>query len=1191
MQFEGLCTRLVNFRKRVAIINVCPHRSLFLTMKITAAILLIVSMQVSARGYSQKVTLNVQNTPLDKVFQEVERQTGYVFFYNEGLLGEARLVSVTLRNVPLLQALDQCFKQQPLSYSIVGSNIVISSKMVLPGTRPEILPPPPYIEVRGKVINDKGELVAGATVTVKGTRHATATDADGNFVLKDVDENATLLISGVNIQDLKIEVKGKSDLGPLKVKSRIHADEEVIVEVNTGYQKLPKERATGSFDIIDNKTFNQQVSTDVLSRLEAVASGLMVDRNTTGSNRITIRGLSTIRGPKEVLVVVDNFPYEGDMENINPNDVESITLLKDAAAASIWGARAGNGVIVITTRKGKFNQPLTIDFNSNVTIGAKPDLSRIQEHMNSSDFIDVEIMLFEKGYYNSQINSASKPVLSPVVELLRKKRTASPSEITAIDAEIDAYRNIDVRDEYMKYMYQNSMNQQYSLGMRGGTHKIAWTSSAGYDRNVTNLDAKSDRINANFNSVFIPIRNLKLTSGIYFTQRSSMSGKPGYGNVKTNSSYILPYTPFADAQGNPVLFGKTYSTTYIDTVGKGKLLDWKYYPLEDYRHSTNSTQATDMVFNSGMNYQILRGLEVDFKYQYERQTSIGEAHNDEQSFTARHTVNLFSQIDKDGNIIRIVPLGGILDLNNSLFRSNNFRAQLNYNNSWNKHVIYSIIGAEIRSANTRGTQSRFYGYNDKVLTVGSVDYTTAYPLFVGGGSDFVSNPSDIFETTSNYISTFTNASYSYNSKYTLSFSARKDASNLFGLNTNEQWNPFWSVGLSWNLSDENFYKSETLPELRLRATYGFSGNINPSMSAVTTMLYFSGLLPDTQTPQARFNNYSNPELRWETSKMVNVALDFKSKNNRVTGSIEYYYKKGFNLFAPSLIDYTSGIGSSITKNVASMKGGGLDISLHTVNIDGIIKWVSHLNYSHNYDKITQYYLSNRRGSNFVGSMGVVAGILGKPVHSVLGYKWAGLDPKTGDPQGYLKGELSTNYSSLTGIATQVEDLKYFGSAIPTHFGSFINSLSYKNWSINFSLTYKLGYYFRLNSINYNALYSSWNGHSDFTKRWQNPGDELITNVPSLIYPASNSRDGFYRGSEILVERADHIRFQYINLAFNLPSKIISRLRVSQFQPYLNVNNLGVIWRANKKGLDPDYQNSHYATGNPRNAAIGFRLNF
>ncbi len=319
-------------------------------MKITAVILLAACLSASATGKAQKVSLTLRDAPLEKALKEIKRQTGLDLLYTVDVLQHARPVTIELRNADLRQALDQCFKEQPLTYTIVENVIVVKLRPVTSaeGVGEEIVAVP--IDVKGRVVDTAGNPVAGASVTVKGDRtKGTTTDENGYFELKGVEENATLVVSGVNIERYEVRVNGRTGLPEIRVSPKIIEGEAVVVQGSTGFQVIDKKHP-GSFDVISNDLINRRVSVDILSCIENLTPGVSFRNPNDG---LLIRGRNSIFSNVSPLIVVDNFPYDGDLNNINPNNVESITILKDAAAAAIWGARAGNGVIVITTKRGK----------------------------------------------------------------------------------------------------------------------------------------------------------------------------------------------------------------------------------------------------------------------------------------------------------------------------------------------------------------------------------------------------------------------------------------------------------------------------------------------------------------------------------------------------------------------------------------------------------------------------------------------------------------------------------------------------------------------------------------------------------------------------------------------------------------------------------------------------------------------
>lgn len=1022
----------------------------------------------------------------------------------------------------------------------------------------------------------------GVSITLKHRATQMISSGNGTFRMEAASNIDTLVISHIGYLTQEIAINSLTSLSSVNIilQKDARALQEVII--NTGFQQLPKERATGSFDLIDNKTLNLQTGSTILSRLNGVASGVLFDDTKNKSvNRklgINVRGLSTINGSQDPLIILDNFPYEGDLSNINPNDVENISVLKDAAAASIWGSRAGNGVIVITTKKGKLNQPLRIEFNSNVSMSKKPDLYDLPQ-MRSSDYIDVEKMLFDNGY----ISGFGVTALSPAIEIFQKKQDGLLTENQA-NAAIEALKKKDVRDDYSMYFYQPSFTQQYSLGLRGGTPNLAWYLSGGYDKNIGNLNEKNDRVTLRLENTYRPAQNLTITIGALYTASAATSGKPSYESIRVNYRPI-PYLSFADPSGSPLSVAMQYRDAFTDTAGAGHLLDWKYYPLNEYKHNNTRNSLQNILANVGLQYQLLKGLNADIRYNYQREQQSLNTLHDMQSYYTRNMINDFSQVDYDaGTVNYIVPMGVIQDMSEAVVVSHNARAQLNYNATFHNHSVAAITGAELRQTTASSNTRTIYGYDDDILTTGTVDFRNEYPSVSSGSTAFIPDGVTFAETLNRYVSLFGNAAYTYREKYTLSASIRKDASNLFGVSTNDKWKPFWSAGAAWNIASENFYSSSLVPVLKLRLTYGYSGTVDQHKSAVT-VLTASGNNRYTGFPAAQVTQYANAELRWEKVATANIGLDFAISKQRISGSIEYYRKKGLDLFGPSPVDYTAGLNSNtVVRNIANMQASGIDINLQSKNIDRSFKWQTGLLFSLYTDKTTSYYIP--AGSVYRPGFGTdISPMIDKPLYAILSYKSAGLDPLTGDPQGYLNKTISKDYYAMSVAATATDSLAFSGAATPKFFGAIANSFSWKGFSLSVNITYKLGYYFRKSSIAYDRLFDYGIGHSDFARRWQQPGDEKITQVPSMLFPAEYGRDDFYLLSEATVVKGDHIRLQFVNLSYDLCQGLFGKSVFRSLQLYFNASNLGILWKANSQRVDPEFPDSIVPT---KTYTIGLR---
>jgi TonB-linked SusC/RagA family outer membrane protein len=1039
-------------------------------------------------------------------------------------------------------------------------------------------------KITGQVISEGDENpLPGATISIKGQSGAFTTDKDGLFSIAIKGTSAVITVTHIGYQKRTLQAVVGTPITIVMQKAEGEMDEVVV---STGFEQLPKERATGSFTQIRTKQLNEQVGTDVIRRLGTITNGVVThsQRNpgTSWGMGFDIRGISSMTTQiLRPLVVLDNFEYHGEINNINPNDIESVTFLKDAAAGSIWGAKAANGVIVITTKKAKANQKQNLDFTSNITIGAKPDLFYLKQ-ISTTDKIDVEEFLYDKRYYDFYFDL---PMYGPAPEVAHIRRSMEKGQISEQEgrSQIDALRNLDVRNEYENYFYRNYVNQQYALSLKGSSGTSSWLIAGGYDRNLTEVSGRYNRKNARFDLHIRPLRKLGLNISTYYTESMQLSGKPYYGTINTISGAISPYTRFADENGNPLPLYNKYNKGYIDTLGNGLLLDWLYYPLEDYKHVKDQTRIQDLNMVFGLNYRFTKSLQLDLKYRYEQQMSVSNLYQDVESFYARDLINRFSQINYTNRTVKnIIPVGGILDRTSAGLLAQNFRGQLSYHPSWKKHSLASILGTEISEKETDSHQFTSYGYNENVLTQVPVDFTSIYPNLVTGGYEYIPRTFSFGKTNNRFVSFFGNASYTYDQRYTLSISARRDASNIFGLKTNDKWKPLWSVGGAWQISKEDFYKLDWLPMLRLRMTYGLQGNLDPSKTAVIT-LQTNGINLYTGTPYGQVKTYPNPELTWEQTAMWNIGVDFNLLK-RISGSIEYYRKNITDLYGERQVDPTAGIGRAIVANMGSMKGSGLDIHLNSINIDRRLVWTTDLIFNTNKNEIIRYRETPLLANAIAG-----AGVLGIPGYPAFGYfafPWAGLDPNTGAPRGYVKGAVSTDYAKILNESS-VSDLKYIGTLSPKCFGSLGNKFRYRNISLSFRFVYKFGHWFRKESINYDPLVRQGRGHSDFAKRWQQPGDEQFTNVPSFRYPVDTRSESFYNLSEVLAERADHIRFQYLNLGYNVEAGKGRLKTFRSFELYAVLNDIGIVWRANKAGIDPDY------TGlvRPRNFSFGAKIGF
>lgn len=1034
-----------------------------------------------------------------------------------------------------------------------------------------------FPQINGYVFSDDtGEHLAGASLGLARSGLSGVTDEHGAFTFSGVTFPDTLVVRYVGYTIKAIPVLGPNTDMVIYLQSQNHAIAEVMV--NTGYQSVPKERATGSFTHIDSDLFNRSVSTDLISRLEGVTNGLSYELPRTreapsATPNLRVRGLSTIHGETEPLIVVDNFPYEGDIGNINPNDVESITVLKDAAAASIWGARAGNGVIVITTKRGAMSRKPTVNVNSNVSITEKPDLHYSRTFLPPADMVELERTLFGRGLYTKNDWTA----YTPAIDILFALDEGLLDEAQA-NARLEDLKRYDIRDEAARHLYRQSVNQQYAMNVNGGGENYHYYVSAGFDNNAGSLVGNGyERITFNAKNSFRPIDKLNISTSLnYMQSRSQNNGISLVDLAPAGMNHTYVYARLADDNGSPLPMVKNNRFGYTEKALEMGLLDWHYRPLEELGLNDNTSGSQEVRLNTSVDYRLLRGLRTEARYQYQRIGGSARQHYSSDSYFARHEINRFTQADGS----KPIPLGGILDRGSSRFDSHYGRFQLDYSGVLSgKHELNGLAGFELRQErNIHDGWSRLYGYNDDVLTQAiNLDFDSGFPIRPRGGSgriNYGNSPGS--QTVDRFVSYYANLAYTFNSKYTLSASTRWDASNIFGVAFNQKGVPLWSVGGAWNMANEQFFNVNWVSLAKLRATYGANGNAVRSVSSLP-YIRFGTINSITGLPVGVLVSVGNPDLSWEQVNTANLGLDFVLFAGRLSGSVEWYNKSGKNLIGNDLFDPTTGIhvtsvGSynlSNQRNYADLNTKGWDIELNTVNIDNGLKWQTTLLFSQVRNKVIKHHTPLTPPiTNFFGAGIGVPVVEGFSRDQLYAIPWHGLD-NTGAPLVMVDNELGTDYNGYFNGLTQ-EDLLKAGVSIPPYFGSIRNTFTWRSFSAGVNILWKAGHLFRQGSIEYNSLFgSSRTTHIDYLDRWQRPGDELTTNIPSMPQSANVRRDQAYLFSEALLEKGDHIRLQDINLSYQLPQKYSRSVGLSHVRLYGYANNLGILWKHTKYDIDPD----------------------
>lgn len=1217
------------FKQRVR----CPWwpAQFMLVMKITTFLVLIGCLHASANSYGQKVNLLAHNISLEQVLATLKKQTGYDFLYGAQLRAKELSVSIEVKNQDLSVVLKSLFQDQPFSYTIADKTVVIRSLKA--DLRQQRI-------IQGKVMDENRRPLQSASVSVVGTTIATTTSPDGIFTIENVSGDATLRISylGYNTRTYKAsDVKGYLEVIMRQTENTL---EEANV-VSTGYYQLPKERATGSFEHVDNELFNRNVGPDVITRLKGLTVSTIfgsVDRtpqytapsvNTViggrkvnALGRLQIRGISTLGMDTPLdagtpgrlpLVILDNFPYEGDINNINPNDVESVTLLKDAAAASIWGSRSSNGVIVITTKHGGFEQPLHVSINSNVTIKGRPDLF-YGPFMNSSDYIDVEKINFNNGNYDWLLDKYNYYIgISPVVALLAKQRALPINDIEgrlAIDQQIDTYRSYDRREDISKYLYRNAVLQQYSANISGGGRQFSYFFSGGYDNNTdSEVNVYYRRKNLRSTVSFKPTQKLEFTTDIRYTDGLYHSPATFMGTQRViNTLPFEPYVRLADEFGKAAELINPQGLPYVaanhiyrHSAGNGRLLDWRYFPVNDISTNYGESNTQDILMNFGVNYTILPYLRAGINYQYGRSADAITQFASRESYKMRDIINTYatySTSDLTQPATFQVPIGDGIQQASTPHMNYTLRGQLNFDKNFqNIHGINVLIGFEKSESRINGSPyvRQLWGYNSDPMSFNPVPYGNPGVSVLNGegGTEILRVPLALQNSfIDRKTSLFMNASYTYNKRYTLTISGRNDAANIFGIAANDRIKPNWSIGAAWNLDQEGFLKSSLIQTLKVRATYGYMGNINNSINAYPIIAY--NTLPNeiTGLSYANVGTAPNPSLSPERTGMLNIGLDFSLKNNRLLGSLEWYHKSSKNLIAPTPLDNSTGY-QNMMMNSAHMKTNGFEINFQSINLQSLsFKWTSNLLFSYTRNLITKYILPISEMAERYVPLNVGGDILGNyrqgyDPFTLFTFRYGGLDPKTGDPLGYDEnGNISKNYLDIY-LNSKFKDLEYQGSIIPLYYGAIRNSFQWKSFSISANILYKFKYkLIRPYNGQAGLWYFQMSPFPEYVNRWQKPGDETKRDVvPSVnLGQTPPYEDQFYGASSARVISGDHIRLEDIRLDYRISSgKVLRNILI-----YCNINNLGIIWRANKFSIDPE---SLIQPPSPKTVTLGFNASF
>lgn len=1163
------------------IIRKMPGKKFLFMMQWCAVFMLGMAVQLSAAGFAQTVQVKSSSSTLRSIFDEVERQTGKITLFSNNELDMNRKVNLETGKFSVEDLYRKILDGTQLNFLVEKEYIVIRKKEPLTGKTSSF---PQSRLLKGKVTDENGNPLPGVTVVIQGTQMGCATDVNGDFNLNIPDQDVNLVFTFVGMENLVVSTVGKKEVNVV-----MHAVAEDLNEVVvTGYQTISKERSPGSYSVVTPADMKGKLQTNIIDRMEGLVAGLVTYRG-----NVQIRGISTINGEKAPLYVVDGVPYEGSLDALNPADVVNITVLKDATAASIYGARSANGVIVITTRRGVPGK-MRVNYNGTVKFTPLPD-RKYQNLMSSAELVDFQVQMFH-AYHEPYESVDIKRADSPVYQALYKNEAGELST-TDLAKELDKYRRRDNYDQIVnEFIRKRKITHQHNLSIYGGNDFNQYMLSLNYRGDSPYEKAQhTDRAGFNLKNSFQFANWLKADIGLIVSQVKE-DYKNGIEGMEMLFGKEASYYMLRDEQKNPLQWYKEKSQYELDRLTDLGLMDQSYYPVNemDKMHYTFKEQYLNL--NIGLNVKILQGLDVDFRLQTEKGNTYTKQYWRKDAWYVKNMVNNATEM-KNGQPINHIPAGGqIREVNE---RSNSFtmRAQVNFNRTFNEiHEVKVIAGGERRKVIRESSGQYKVGYDDHNLTYKNINeldmQTTIYGTEAPSGNFYYNvNRPPFTSVEDRYISFYGNASFTFRHRLSASASIRMDQSNLFGTDPKYQYRPLWSAGLQYVIFED---KWNWMDRLAARFTYGINGNISkksgPYLIAKPWNYGNNYLMNENYT---YISTPPNAGLRWEKTNVTNIGLDFSFFKSRLTGAIDYYSKNTSDLLGSRDADPTLGW-ETVMMNYGDMRNRGVELTLHSKNIvKAGFEWNTDLVFSYNKNKITNIKTQSTSAASYVGELQAREGY---PINALFSVRYAGLDEE-GNPGAYKKnGEIVHSISELTK-----EDLVYSGTYDPRYNASFTNTFSYCGIDLSFMFVYYGGHVLRnpdagMCLTGQNTVYMT-NMDRDYMNYWKKTEDSQdIRMHPAYHHNMSSGTEALWQTADIHVQKGDFIKLRDLTVGYTLPQQCVRHCRLQNVRVDLQIQNVWR-WAANDKKLDPEVWNGadiyslDRGSLTPTTYTVGLTVNF
>lgn len=1192
---------------------------------IVTLMLILAGLQVSAASLLQsRINVTLKNARIEELIKAIESQTDLGFLFNASELKNVKPITINAKNETVENILSKALDNTGLEFEIENKTILIKASHKPTSTQQE------KRTITGTVFDEGKKTLPGVTIIQKGmSTNGTSTNMDGKFSMRiPANGKVTLVFSFIGMNNQEVVVTDQQNLNVVMTSAAAQIDEVVV----TGYQKVSRKLFTGSATLLKSEDAKTAGESDVSRMLEGKVAGVSVQNvsSTFGAApKIRVRGSSSIYGDTKPLWVVDGVVLEdvvdvtpdqlssGDaatlisssVAGLNADDIDNFQILKDASATALYGARAMNGVIVVTTKKGRVGKNY-INITSEFTVKRKPSYANY-DIMNSQEQMEMFLEMQDKGWLNhaDMMRSKDGGVFFKMYSLIDSYANGKFGLENTPEARANFLRRYErVNTNWFDILFRNSLQQNHSVSFSGGSEASKFYVSSSWlnDQGWTIAD-KVDRYTINMRGDFDVTKKLSIglqTKGSFRQQTTPGTFNRSNDVVNGNYSREFDINPFSYALNT----SRTISP--YDENGNLEYVRMNYAPfniLNEYKNNYINLEVLDLNIQSDLEYKFSKSLVYNFTGSMRAVKSdnahfIKEGSNVVGAYNAGIDDPVISEANKylwrdvtdpNSRKVSVLPNGGFYNKETNSMVNFYFRNMLNFNKVFKEiHSVSVMLGQELKYVDRTADFSNGYGF---MYSKGGVAFTN--PNIIKQNNESGNAYFGMQEYRDRFVAAFINGAYSYKSKYTFNGTARVDGSNQLGQSRSARYLPTWNLSGKWNAKEEDFLSNiDWLSNLSFRGTYGLTASMGP---AKNSSVIFRNTLTTTPYESERQNAMyiealENSKLTWEKQYEANFGFDL-GLYNRVSLSVDAYSRKGFDLIA---YVRTSGIGGEGWKlaNYADMKSKGIEFSLGVKAISTKdFNWNSNLTFSYNTNELT-----NLKNSPMIFDLVKAEGGAkeGGAVRGLYSIPFAGLD-ELGLPQFYDKNGKITKDVYFQDDA--ISHLKYEGTIDPKITGGWSNAISYGSWTANIFCSYQFGNVIRLYPT-FHSTYSDMDAVSkDMLNRWMVPGDEKKTNIPVIASKATREQYGYqlesvynaYNYSDQRVAKGDFIRLKEVSIEYKLPKSLLSKLGIANASIKAQGTNMFLLYSDKKlNGQDPEF----FGTGGvalpvPKQYTFSLKLGF